>query len=373
MDLPAQQRWSVCVETILTTYGWENSFGPVFEAWNEYNFIRMVHANPEMPSIMWNAIQKYWPEQAGEIEGIAATFVAHNHSITPEYLSQWVYAHEIVHANYSCVNCKAATPEWLHVGECTGVLVQDAGGHVLHGRNLDNGPQNLRNITLQISFVQNGSLVYVAVDWWWFTSGVETLMKPGVASISENMRDGTISTEELLTGVTSGLLPQTFWLRTILDTAENFSAVTKWLIEQPAIAPQYLIVAGTAANEGCVIARAADDATNPRPVFSLNQTTWFLVETNSDLWEEDVLWDPRHQVAVALLSQYSQAQGASLLPVWSVINTWPVRNNNTIYSVVMQPSTGLITGVAQNGMAVPCSGPLTRPPEPSSSSSSDRR
>lgn len=118
--------------------------------------------------------------------------------MTLEYLCCWVYYHELAHSSFS----SEGNNEFRHFGEsteppvqtsnseCTGTLAADASGFVYHGRNMDNSPASIRNVTVHIKFIKNNTIITEGIDYYWFNTGVMTAYKAGVASVSENWRGG---------------------------------------------------------------------------------------------------------------------------------------------------------------------------------------
>jgi hypothetical protein len=95
---------------------------------------------------------------------------------------------------------------------CTGLIAEDANGHVMHVANMDQSPTEVRSVTLHVRFV-NGSdnnVVFEGADWYWFTTGVSRAMMPGVVSIQENWRfgDAPVPTDEVFKDVAAGVIPQ---------------------------------------------------------------------------------------------------------------------------------------------------------------------
>lgn len=54
--------------------------------------------------------------------------------------------------------------------------------------------------------------------------------------------------------------------------------------------PVYYVVSGTGPNDGCVIERDTDSV---NAFYELNQTNWFIIQTNYDRDYPDPLHDPR--------------------------------------------------------------------------------
>jgi len=212
-------------------------------------------------------------------------------------------------------------------------------------------------MTLHLKYIdsQTNELFYESIDWWWFTAGLETVIKPGVVSISENYRNFAneskcclISMERMYEEAAKGFIPQTFYMRIVLKEKK------KKLSRYFKLAYSYSRNCSTIFNccwykkyEGCVISRNNFSHDN-LPLYCLNETNWFQAVANTDLWLP-LENDPRRFVPTKLLSDLGQDIGSKPITVWSIMNTFPVRNPSTIYSVIMIPATGIIEGFVQNG------------------------
>lgn len=101
--------------------------------------------------------------------------------------------HELPHANFTKHGSYEPKPfvytKLQNAKECTGTLVADVNGYVYHGRNMDKGTDQTRNITLKMTFIKSGIVIANVTDYYWFNVGFVTGFKSGVASISENWRN----------------------------------------------------------------------------------------------------------------------------------------------------------------------------------------
>ena len=159
LDLPPQQRWRGSVQTVLAKWPFAESFEPVFTDRSGIYSVFSQLSTEQIANIA-QAFKAYYPENAAEVQGIADDFAASGYSnVTFEFLSVWVYWHELAH-------CDPQVQQNI-VKTCTGVLVQQPNmGSVLHGRHMDNTPAPyLRRITLRTRFFKAGQVVFEGVDW----------------------------------------------------------------------------------------------------------------------------------------------------------------------------------------------------------------
>lgn len=63
---------------------------------------------------------------------------------------------------------------------CTSIVAQDTSGRLYHGRNLDYPHDILRNLTINVLFLKNGTVCYTWLHSSTFTSAVSLLQGQGV-------------------------------------------------------------------------------------------------------------------------------------------------------------------------------------------------
>lgn len=98
-------------------------------------------------------------------------------------MAAWGYFHELGHVKWT------DEEEKQRITECTGVILS-TNQYVIHGRNMDQSPDEARNLVLHLNVYIGGKLVAQSVDWYWFKVGFVTLLKYNVASLEENWRFG---------------------------------------------------------------------------------------------------------------------------------------------------------------------------------------
>ncbi|GMR62190.1 hypothetical protein PMAYCL1PPCAC_32385 [Pristionchus mayeri] len=214
---------------------------------------------------------------------------------------------------------------------CTGILACDENGRILHGRNLDYMMQNLlRNITILVDFYRGEKLVYSGTTFAFYT-GLLTGQRPGGFTVSLNQRYSGSFTENLLAAVVTKFQnPVSFLIRRTLDEESSFARAVDRLSSTHIIAPCYMIVGGMTEYEGAIISR---DRWSAADVQTLNETNWFLVQTNFDHWNEEND-DGRKPTAVELLSELDRSD-LNATSIFEILSAPPVRNDLTIFSGVM--------------------------------------
>eukprot|EP00111_Clytia_hemisphaerica_P010805 TCONS_00031601-protein len=245
---------------------------------------------------------------------------------------------------------------------CTSIIAEDEKGHVYHGRNLDLGAllgwdpkgdtwqiaEFLRPLTIAVDYQSGGKTVFKTVQFAG-TVGVFTGIAPGRFSFSLNSR----SPDTFFGGpmgvvhwVLSGSTEQQFasiLARSVLENAESYDDAVKRLSESRLLAPVYYIVAGTEKHQGTIITRSKTQSIKP---LRLSDKQNFLVQTNYDNWKKPPFYDNRRKPANICLKQMTNKNSTKKLDffemLYNVLSTVPVLNKATIYTTLMDPSTGEI-------------------------------
>ncbi|CAD8052169.1 unnamed protein product [Paramecium primaurelia] len=323
IDLSAtpKQRWKLAIRTILDLYGYQNSFGPVFEYHNKNTFYIL---EPQDYKTIANAIRTHYPEYSQELDGIVEEF--NRSEITFEYLSVWAYFHEIAHISAEII-------------ESTAVLLSTA-DQIIHGRNMDQGPPQIRNITLHLIIKKDGKYLGESVDWQWFKVGFVTLLKYNVASLDQNWKfSDPLTKDQLFTFIEQGVPSLAWEYRYVLinDNLNTFDRVVLYLEQNQVACAFYNVIGGTSKNQGVIISR---DPFDMNPTISLNtsilgQTNYqYLVQTNYDHWLPDPQNDLRRTIAENLLGQL-QTNLRNEFGVFTVMDTYPIHNEGTFYTIIM--------------------------------------
>ena len=175
LDAEPLKRWDGAVNIVLERHPFEFSFGPTFQSHNQTLFSKLTDDQYQSLGV---ALNTHYPETAAELKGISLQFIAAGHFVSFEYLAAWVYFHELAHTPLADQNAYSRS--------CSVALAKDSDGKMLHVGNMDQSPENVRNITLQTTFTRNGSTVFQGVDWYWITTGVVSLRMRNVSSQSHH-------------------------------------------------------------------------------------------------------------------------------------------------------------------------------------------
>lgn len=243
---------------------------------------------------------------------------------------------------------------------CSGLVAESTAGAVLHVAHMDQAPDSVRNVTLQVTFKRAGQVVLESVDWYWFTSGVTRVVRKGVASAQENWRTtGVLAAADVLRDIAAGAVPHVFAFRAVLapederTAARSFDEATLAWTSQFFAAPEYIIAAGPATGDGMVIARNPNASQNPPlGVLHLNETDdgWFFAQSNYDHWEKDNEIDPRRSAAEHLFREFGRDAATTPVGMYAIASAWPVHNPKTVYTAVMSPATGELHAYVRRAM-----------------------
>eukprot|EP00416_Gambierdiscus_australes_P022126 CAMPEP_0171064686 /NCGR_PEP_ID=MMETSP0766_2-20121228/6439_1 /TAXON_ID=439317 /ORGANISM="Gambierdiscus australes, Strain CAWD 149" /LENGTH=416 /DNA_ID=CAMNT_0011520747 /DNA_START=75 /DNA_END=1325 /DNA_ORIENTATION=- len=252
---------------------------------------------------------------------------------------------------------------------CTGVLVATSNGTVFHGRNLDLQPNlrdALQSCTFDATFYRGGKPLFSATLMG-VGIGIHTGYRIGSYSIAQNTRQGCGDVDLNVEAARRGGRPFPLLVRRILQDVASYDEAVHRLAETPLIAPQYFTVAGAGAWEGSLVTRDRHGYSAPYPnveTLSPQIGRWFIVQTNDDTWKPPV--DERRPTALAKLSSMGPSS-TSAETVLEVMTTEPVLNTGTVFTWVLQPSTGarkvfLGSDELRGDVAVPAFVSNIRPP-----------
>jgi len=226
---------------------------------------------------------------------------------------------------------------------CTGVLCATPNGTVFHGRNLDLDPlyrDRLEKQTFDMTFFRDGKPLFAATMFG-LSPGVHTGYRIGSYSIAQNTRMGCGDLGRNVEAAHKGGRPFTLLMRRVLQDVATYEEAVHRLAEAPLIAPQYFTVAGAGPWQGALVSRDRRGYSAPYPnveTLSPQINRWFIVQTNDDTWRPPA--DDRRPVALAKFSTLTQ-EDMNPETLLDVMMTEPVLNNGTIFTWVLQPSTGL--------------------------------
>ena len=171
---------------------------------------------------------------------------------------------------------------------CTSIISKSPDeSFIIHERNLDfHFPNASRQIVFNANFYKNNERVYEAAMFAG-SIGVYTGMRPNAFSTTENRRTLGQGYEGFLINlgmILTGYNPISWLIRETLETCVDFDCALDKYTNGAIIAPGYIILAGLQGNEGAVISRDRDQ---PAHIDYLNETRWYILQTNQDHWTGD--------------------------------------------------------------------------------------
>ncbi|KAL0979627.1 hypothetical protein UPYG_G00187480 [Umbra pygmaea] len=304
LDEPPEVRWAQLLEVYDTDY-LKKAAAEVIDTtvpkWVHHAVIPVVEA-----------LEKYVPPPyAGEIRGLASHVGG---SITDIILLNFAYEISAF---------------------CTSIIAQDTSGHLYHGRNLDYPHDILRNLTIDILFVRNGTVAYRGTSFAGYV-GLWTGQSPNKFTISGNQRGKDHWWDWWKNWVSAFLLkssPVSWLVRETLEDAVDFQDAVMRLSKIPLITSVYYIVAGVKPGEGVVISR---DRKGPADIWPLEPWNggWFRVETNFDHWVMPPVKDLRRDAANEALNA-TGPDNINIYTLYKVLSLSPVCNRITVYTTTM--------------------------------------
>lgn len=215
---------------------------------------------------------------------------------------------------------------------CTSIVVRLTNGTVIHGRNLDYMSSDfLSETTVQIDVYDKNEYLYTSIGFAWYL-GVGTGIK-GSFSVSQNQRDAG-GREATFDALAKGYPGDLWILRKAFTNLDTYFSASYYLNVSKLAASTYYIIAGH--SEGSVLTRGRDSLAGFE---SLNSTTWFLVQCNSDYWTPDP--DGRRTAATNMLNEIGQAN-MNIENLLKVLQTFPVLNPTTVFTSILVPSLGYL-------------------------------
>nr|KAF6460018.1 N-acylsphingosine amidohydrolase 1 [Molossus molossus] len=129
-----------------------------------------------------------------------------------------------------------------------------------------------------------------------------------------------------------------FITRSVLENSTSYEEARNILIKTKILAPAYFILGGNKSGEGCVITR---DRKKSLDIYELDleQSRWYVVETNYDRWKNPFFLDDRRTAAKMCLNQTTQ-ESISLPTMYDILSTKPVLNKLTVFTTLMDVAKG---------------------------------
>lgn len=232
--------------------------------------------------------------------------------------------------------------------QCTSIVTQDSQGNIYHGRNLDfpYGPY-LANMTFHGRYFKDGKLLYEAVSLVGYL-GVLTGIKPGAYSFSIDMYEipGEATLIESVRNILSGLtqlfkkkLSPTYVVRKGFETTDDYDSFVKHLKETDTLSRAFYIVTGVKPGQGTVITKFKTHVQNQTSL-DAESGRWHVVQSN---YKGDIP-DPEDDNRATAARDFVNAIGMDNVHPQSLfdkaMSVYPLFNNHTFYTTMMQPSTG---------------------------------
>ncbi|VBB18879.1 hypothetical protein YASMINEVIRUS_1411 [Yasminevirus sp. GU-2018] len=141
--------------------------------------------------------------------------------------------------------------------------------------------------------------------------------------------------------------PTGFLIRDVLTKATTYKQAVNRLSNSPLISPCYFTVAGVDVNQGCVLVRDHDKLVSKQLLGDQDPKHRYLCQTNHDHGDdnaENIIYSYERTREVRNLMQ-DEKNLSSPSHLLSSINSFPLINEETIYTCQMIPSIGSITTV----------------------------
>lgn len=194
----------------------------------------------------------------------------------------------------------------------------------------------LSNLLVHVEFYKGGKKIFnsdIVIGSVFALTG----SKPGAFAINVDTRYAKEFIDDLVSVIKNDAIPTCWLLRKVLEEETSYNSAIKRLKGTRIGGPVYYIVSGINPYEGMVIERDVDAV---HAFYELNETNWFLVQTNYDRDYPDPLHDPRRVPVEKRLRDRGNVglNEQELLDEFMFV--WPTLNIGTIMSAIMVPATG---------------------------------
>ncbi|CDW80403.1 n-acylethanolamine-hydrolyzing acid amidase-like [Stylonychia lemnae] len=217
---------------------------------------------------------------------------------------------------------------------CTSIIARQDNGNLLLLRNLDfYFPNETKKITYIGKFYRAEKLLFEAPMFAGLV-GVYTGMRENAFALSINERNPKKSDTGFMANIGmmfSGFSQISYLTRQVLQDCNDYNCAFSKLQTKTLIAGGYLILAGKQGNEGAVISR---ERTGTLFVQKLNDTQWYLVQTNQDHF------DGKCPIRCQKANERIQAIGHKNITAenlrQNVLLQWPNLNFMSIYTTTYE-------------------------------------
>jgi len=145
----------------------------------------------------------------------------------------------------------------------------------------------------------------------------------------------------------------TFVTRDAIENHPVFDQAADFIMNTSEVGPAYIILGGTKKNEGAVITLGPNmtlinewTIPNALPANNATQPPYYVLETNYDHWNPPPPTDDRRYPAEDCMAEIGES-GIDLSTLFNVLNGIPNRNLGTVYTALMDSSTGHLESYRQ--------------------------
>lgn len=221
---------------------------------------------------------------------------------------------------------------------CTSVTVPvDENKKNYHFRTMDWPFPFLKDITVELDFQKGGKTVYKSVSWVGYV-GVMTGVRPGHYSVALNYRSSNGTIYDNIKKALSLKWPIGYLIRYALDNEMSYRKALRTFKSCELISPCYITMCNVAGRSHCLVRDASELKKCVR-----DKT---VIQTNCDpdqIRGPNILFSfERRNLARNILKQNTFTNLKSVLHGFY---SFPIINQDTIYTCVMEPQTGLILSV----------------------------
>ena len=226
------------------------------------------------------------------------------------------------------------------LASCTSIISIDPEGNIIHGRNLDyNFREVLANLTVRYKFYKNGTLIYEGDGEAGFL-GLVTGLRHNAFGVSINERGIGSSLGTLYEVLFKRTFSIPYFIRNVLENAEDYETAVKMFSTEEFGAPCYLIVSGVNKGEGVVITRDRTGVANVSQIVN-EPDQWFIVQTNYDRDLPDPAQDYRRIPAEDKMREIGREGISGVRMFEEVLTIVPSMRPSTILTSIMSAQTGV--------------------------------